>query len=204
MPQTVTNGIKSRARVRDKGEVFTELREINNILDLTADAHRNYKDQRILEPACGNGNFLVVILQRRLADIAATFKKSQHQEIEFAILTALTTIYGVDIMPDNIVEARDRMWHEAKATYEAKVPRGKQTEQWHDAVHTILDTNIQLGDMLMGKDKIEFTEWTSPKVGYFVRNVYRLVDMELGINKAIRRIPLAHYASLGESGVVNA
>lgn len=204
MPQTVKNGIKSRARVRDKGEVFTELREINNILDLTADAHRNYKNQRILEPACGNGNFLVVILQRRLADIAGSFKKTQYRQAEFAILTALSTIYGVDIMPDNVVEARDRMWHEAKATYEAKVPRSMQTEQWHDAVRTILDTNIQLGDMLMGKDKIEFTEWSSPKVGYFVRNIYRLVDMELGINKAIRRIPLTNYTALGESGVANA
>ena len=66
---SVRKGIKSRDRVRNRGEVFTELREINNILDLTADAHRNYKDQRILEPACGNGNFLVVILERRLADI---------------------------------------------------------------------------------------------------------------------------------------
>ena len=74
MPQTVTNGIKSRDRVRDKGEVFTELREINNILDLRPMLTEITKDQRILEPACGNGNFLVVILQRRLADIAATFK----------------------------------------------------------------------------------------------------------------------------------
>ncbi len=196
-----TNGdalIKSRDRVREKGEVFTELREINNILDLTADAHRNYKNQRILEPACGNGNFLVVILQRRLADIAKTFKKSQNKEIEFAILTALSTIYGVDIMPDNIVEARDRLWHEAKDTYESLVTRTKRHEEWYLAVEEILETNIQLGDMLNGKDKIEFTEWTSPKEGYFIRNIYRLLDMEFGINTSIARLPLTHYLKLAE------
>ena len=190
-----TQGIKSRDRVREKGEVFTELREINNILDLTADAHRNYKNQRILEPACGNGNFLVVILQRRLNDIAKTFKKS---EIEFAILTALSTIYGVDIMPDNIVEARDRLWHEAKNTYETLVARAKRHEEWYLAVEKILETNIQLGDMLNGKDKVEFTEWTSPKTGFFVRNMYRLLDMELGINESIERTPMTHYLKLAE------
>lgn len=199
MPKSpVAKGIKSRARVRDNGEVFTELREINNMLDLTADAHRNYKDQRILEPACGNGNFLVVILQRRLADIVKTFKKTQQDEFEFAILTALSTIYGVDIMSDNIVEARDRMWHEVKDVYEARVVRKNRREQWYRAVETILETNIQLGNMLTGKDVIEFTEWTSPKQGYFVRNLYRLIDMELGISHSVKRIPMTHYLKLPE------
>ena len=198
MHPSIVRGIKSRDRVREKGEVFTELREINNILDLTADAHRNYKNQRILEPACGNGNFLIVILQRRLADIAKTFKKTQQDEVEFAILTALSTIYGIDIMPDNIVEARDRLWHEAKNTYENLVTRTKHREQWYLAVEQILETNIQLGDMLNGKDKVEFTEWTSPKGGYFVRNIYRLLDMELGISKSTARLPMTHYLQLAE------
>ena len=194
----VSNGIKSRTRVRERGEVFTELREIISILNLTDDAHRNYKNQRILEPACGNGNFLVVILQRRLEDIAKAFKKTQQDEIEFAILTALSTMYGVDIMPDNIVEARDRLWHEAKATYEKLVTRTKRREAWYLAVGTILETNIQLGDMLNGKTDVTFTEWTSPKAGYFVRNTYRLLDMELGIQKSIERTPMTHYLELTE------
>ena len=198
MTPAAIKGVRSRDRVRERGEVFTELREINNMLDLTADAHRNYKDQRILEPACGNGNFLVVILQRRLADIAKTFKKNQQDEIEFAILTALTTMYGVDIMPDNIVEARDRLWHEAKNTYEALVSRSKRREAWYLAVEQILETNIQLGDMLNGKGEVEFTEWSSPKNGYFVRNIYRLLDMEIGISKSTARTPMTHYLKLAE------
>lgn len=198
MSLSISQGIKSRDRVREKGEVFTELREINNMLDLTADAHRNYKNQRILEPACGNGNFLVVILQRRLADISRAFKKTQQDEIEFAILTALTTIYGVDIMPDNIVEARDRLWHEAKNTYENLIARSKRREAWYLAVEQILETNIQLGDMLSGKDQVTFTEWTSPKNGYFVRNTYRLLDMELGVSQSIERTPMTHYLKLAE------
>ncbi|MFZ1243028.1 MAG: hypothetical protein WAQ22_02685, partial [Candidatus Saccharimonas sp.] len=161
-------------------------------------AHRNYKDQRILEPACGNGNFLVVILQRRLADIAKTFKRTQQDEIEFAVLTALSTIYGVDIMPDNIVDARDRLWHTAKNTYEALIARSKRREAWYRSIDKILETNIQLGDMLNGKDRITFTEWTSPKSCYFVRNIYRLVDMELGISTSIQRVPMTHYLKLSE------
>ena len=139
-----------------------------------------------------------MILQRRLADIAKAFKKSQNKEIEFAILTALSTIYGVDIMPDNIVEARDRLWHEARGTYEALIPRTKRHEEWYLAVDQILEANIQLGDMLNGKDKIEFTEWTSPKSGYFIRNIYRLLDMELGVSASIARLPLVHYLKLAE------
>lgn len=191
-------GIKSRTRVRERGEVFTELREINNILDLTADAHRNYKDQRILEPACGNGNFLVVILERRLADVKKAIKKKDQDETEFAILTALSTMYGIDIMPDNVKECHERLSKIINDFYKERVPAKKRRLDFFAAVKEILYTNIQLGDMLNGKDKITFTEYTVPKDFYFVRNEYRLTDMELGIVSSRRRIRPTHYLKIGE------
>ena len=190
--------IKSRTRVRERGEVFTELREINNILDLTADAHRNYKDQRILEPACGNGNFLVIILERRLADIKKAVKKKDQDGTEFAILTALSTMYGVDIMPDNIKECHQRLFDIVEAFYKERVPTKKRRPEFLFAVKEILRTNIQLGDMLNGKDKITFVEYTAPRDFYFIRNVYHLTDMELGILSSKERIKPTHYLKIGE------
>ncbi len=192
-----SRGIKSRTRVRERGEVFTELREINNILDLTADAHRNYKDQRILEPACGNGNFLVVILERRLADIKKAIKKKDQDGTEFAILTALSTMYGVDIMPDNIVECHDRLTTIIEKFYKERVPAKSRRTEFFDAVKEILTTNIQLGDMLNGKEKISFVEYTVPRDFYFVRNEYRLIDLEIGIVSSKKRIGPTHYLKIG-------
>lgn len=192
------NGIKSRVRVRERGEVFTELREINNILDLTADAHRNYKDQRILEPACGNGNFLVVILERRLADIKKALKKKDQDGTEFAILTAISTIYGVDIMQDNINECHKRLLEIIEKFYKDRVPTKKRRPEFFDTVKEILRTNIQVGDMLNGKEKIVFVEYTAPRDFYFIRNTYRLIDMELGINSSIKRVRPTHYLKIGE------
>lgn len=191
-------GIKSRARVRARGEVFTELREINNILDLTADAHRNYKDQRILEPACGNGNFLVVILERRLADVKKAFKKKEQDNIEFAILTALSTMYGVDIMPDNISECHARLTDIIEKFYKERIPAKNRRADFLMSVKEVLRTNVQLGDMMDGKEKITFVEYTSPRDFYFVRNYYRLIDLDLGINNSsIKRIQPTHYLKIG-------
>lgn len=194
---SVRKGIKSRDRVRNRGEVFTELREINNILDLTADAHRNYKDQRILEPACGNGNFLVVILERRLADIKKAIKKKNQDDTEFAILTALSTMYGVDIMPDNIKECHERLESIIEKFYKERVSTKNRRPEFFDAVKEILRTNIQLGDMLNGKEKVYFVEYTVPRDYYFVRNEYRLVDLELGILSSKKRIKPTHYLKIG-------
>lgn len=194
---SVKKGIKSRDRVRNRGEVFTELREINNILDLTADAHRNYKDQRILEPACGNGNFLVVILERRLADIKKAIKKKDQDDTEFAILTALSTMYGVDIMPDNIKECHERLELIIEKFYKERVSAKNRRVEFFDAVKEILRTNIQLGDMLNGKEKIYFVEYTVPRDYYFVRNEYRLIDLELGINSSKKRIRPTYYLKIG-------
>lgn len=57
--------VKSRERVQQHGEVFTNEREVNAMLDLVK--HETERiDSRFLEPACGDGNFLAEILRRKL------------------------------------------------------------------------------------------------------------------------------------------
>ena len=58
--------IKSKERVAAHGEVFTSEREVNAMLDLVKQETERI-DSRFLEPACGDGNFLIEILRRKLA-----------------------------------------------------------------------------------------------------------------------------------------
>ncbi len=98
--------IKSRERVRDLAEVFTAEREVNEMLDLVKEMSYHL-DARFLEPSCGNGNFLVAILQRKLKSLEKDCR--QQKDYEYGVLRALASIYGVDISDDNVKEARERL-----------------------------------------------------------------------------------------------
>lgn len=67
---------KSKSRVRNHGEVFTAEREVNAMLDLVKNETERI-DSRFLEPACGNGNFLIKILERKLNVVDRAYKRSQ-------------------------------------------------------------------------------------------------------------------------------
>ena len=97
--------IKSRQRVADHGEVFTNPREVNAMLDLVRDESFRL-DSRFLEPACGDGNFLIEILRRKLSLLQDL--KSQ-TEWEFQSLIAVGSCYGIDILPDNAEACRARL-----------------------------------------------------------------------------------------------
>ena len=100
-----TKQIKSRQRVADHGEVFTNPREVNAMLDLVCDESFRL-DSRFLEPACGDGNFLIEILRRKLSLLKDI--KSQ-TEWEFKSLIAVGSCYGIDILPDNAEACRTRL-----------------------------------------------------------------------------------------------
>ena len=100
-----TKQIKSRQRVADHGEVFTNPREVNAMLDLVRDESFRL-DSRFLEPACGDGNFLIEILRRKLSLLQDI--KSQ-TEWEFKSLIAVGSCYGIDILPDNAEACRARL-----------------------------------------------------------------------------------------------
>lgn len=94
----MANQIKSKQRVTEHGEVFTAEREVNAMLNLVKQETERI-DSRFLEPACGNGNFLVEILRRKLTLI--------HDDVE--LVRVVCSIYGIDILQDNVEECRERL-----------------------------------------------------------------------------------------------
>lgn len=102
----MTNQVKSRKRVVDHGEVFTAEREVKAMCDLVSDECLRI-DSRFLEPACGNGNFLSEILARKLDEVAKKYKRSP-ADYEKNALLALGSLYGVELLLDNVKECRYR------------------------------------------------------------------------------------------------
>lgn len=184
-----STGIKSRSRVRERGEVFTQSREVNDILALTEATSNRY--WRFLEPSCGNGNFLEAILRQRLEHLKQDRIEWHHKNREFSVLKILSTIYGVDIAEDNIIECRKRM---LKVIFEYMPKRANKG--FLLALDEILRTNLLIGDMLNGKDRIYFVEYTTPIQGKFKRKVYALIDMENNIEKTIQDFPIIDYTQL--------
>ena len=143
----VEQQIKSRQRVAERGEVFTAEREVNAMLDLVKQETERI-DSRFLEPACGNGNFLVEILRRKLEVIKRQYKK-QLGELELQTTIALSSLYGVDIMKDNVEECCQRLldivcnWY-SDVHPQQKAPSEKLSSSWSYILHR----NILWGDAL--------------------------------------------------------
>ncbi|MFS8083389.1 MAG: DNA methyltransferase, partial [Ginsengibacter sp.] len=98
---------KSKQRVADHGEVFTPPWMVDSMLDLVKDETERI-DSRFLEPACGSGNFLIRILQRKLAAVELKFGKSNFEKRHYALL-GLMCVYGIELLADNIAECRANM-----------------------------------------------------------------------------------------------
>ena len=99
-----TSAIKSKRRVTDHGEVFTPAWMVEAMLDLVQ-AETQRIDSRFLEPACGNGNFLVPALRRKLAAVEIKYGKSDFERRHYALLAVMCT-YGIELLIDNISECR--------------------------------------------------------------------------------------------------
>lgn len=157
---------RSKERVRDYGEVFTNEREVKAMCDLVKDETERI-DSRFLEPACGDGNFLAEILKRKLAVVKAKYKKSPLDYERNAVLAA-TSIYGVDIMADNVEACRNRMFEIWNKEYTA-VCKKDANDQTRNAVKFIFQKNIVCGNALTLKkvdkdgnelkEPIVFSEW---------------------------------------------
>jgi len=122
--------MKTQKRKRDLGEVFTPLELVNKMLDklpqrLWIDSSRTFLDN-----SCGNGSFLVEVLKRKL--------QYGHNPSQ-----ALSTIYGVDIMEDNIEECRERLLHIANVHYKSRYEFTKRRNE------KIINRNIVCADALV-------------------------------------------------------
>ena len=158
---------KSKQRVRDHGEVFTAEREVKAMCDLVKDETERI-DSRFLEPACGDGNFLAEILTRKLTVVRKKYGKS-HLDYEKNAVLAASSIYGVDILLDNVLACRERMFGIWDQEYTAVCKRDCNDET-REAVRFILSRNIVCGNALTlkcvgehGKDTDEpiiFSEWS--------------------------------------------
>lgn len=165
--------IKSKERVRDLAEVFTSDREVRSMLDLVQYLSENI-DNTFLEPSCGNGNFLVAILKRKLDTVEAKYKKQI--DVEFYIIKAIASIYGIDISEENVFEARQRLRNEINNFYSYKFNTKKANEGFFDSADWVLERNIITGDMLNRVHEVTLVEYTTPKNYHFKRQEFRLVD----------------------------
>ena len=162
----VKSQTKSKERVREHGEVFTAEREVKAMCDLVKDETERI-DSRFLEPACGDGNFLAEILTRKLEVVKRKYKKSTLDYEKNAVL-AISSVYGVDIMQDNVLACRDRLFKLWDKEYKS-VCKKDCNDQTREAVKFILTKNIVCGNALTLKcvdengndtnEPIIFSEW---------------------------------------------
>jgi hypothetical protein len=163
--------IKSKKRVADHGEVFTPPWLVERMLDLVKGETERI-DSRFLEPACGSGNFLVPILQRKLAAVELKFSTSDFERRHYALLALMCT-YGIELLADNIAECRANLL-EAFADY----LNLKETDELYRAAAHVLSLNLVHGDARTMRDTdgdpINVVEWGYVGKGKFQRRDFRL------------------------------
>ncbi len=123
-------------------------------------------ESRFLEPACGNGNFLAEILERKLRVVESRYAKGQ-LDFERKAVVAVASIYGIDLLADNVAACRTRLFAIFDRHYTTRF-KSSAKDECRDAVKYILERNIIHGDALslktVGKvpQPIIFSEWTAP------------------------------------------
>lgn len=208
--------VKSKKRVSDHGEVFTNEREVNAMLDLVKQETERI-DSRFLEPACGNGNFLAEVLRRKLNVVDQRYSKSQTEWERYAVIAA-SSIYGVDILDDNAQECRERLFKIFDERYTALF-KDKCKEECRQSIKFLLGRNILWGDALdftnpVTKQPIIFSEWSAVNGSMLKRRDYMfkfLVEKSFqtslfndegnaaSIDEPVKDYPLIHFLKLSES-----
>lgn len=207
--------VKSKKRVAEHGEVFTSEREVNAMLDLVKDETERI-DSRFLEPACGNGNFLAEILNRKLKVVESRYAKSQLEWERYAVI-AISSIYGVEIQEDNAIECRERLFDIFNIKY-TLLYRDKCKEECRRSVRFLFNRNILWGDALdftnpVTKAPIVFSEWSAVNGSMLKRRdyVFRFLVEKThqfslfndegeaaAIDEPVKEYPLIHFLKLGE------
>lgn len=150
--------IKSKSRVKERGEVFTNEREVKAMLDLVEETSYD-PSATFLEPSCGTGNFLIEILHRKISTVKDRCKNStDRDEYDSQLIQAVSSIYAVDIACDNVEESRKRLLKESEDTNPfGSDPLLRFNLEW------ILEQNIVCGNMLdfktVGGENIVFNQY---------------------------------------------
>ena len=153
---------KYNISVNQKNVVYTSDRLVSNMLSCVKDEIERI-DARVLEPACGDGNFLDAILRNKLNSVV---KKYSHSRIdfEFYILRALMSLYGVEIESDTVKICQHRLVQTTKDFYCQEYDE-QQWEKFFPIVEYVINTNILCGDALSltnpnDEKPIVFAEWS--------------------------------------------
>lgn len=187
----------SKKRVTDHGEVYTAEREVNAMLDLVKQETERI-ESRFLEPACGTGNFLTEILERKLRVVESRYSKSQMEYERYGVL-AVSSVYGIDILEDNVVECRKRLFDIFNQKY-TSIFKEAAKEECRDAIKYILEKNIIWGNALDLKtvsknpQPIVFSEWSPVNGNMFKRRDFTFHG--LLNHAAIKELPL--FSDLGD------
>ena len=201
------NGIQSKERVQQFGEVFTPDSIVNDMIDLVEGelkkdiTDEQYLEKTWLEPACGDGQFLIRILYRKLEVIS----KLPEEKRQLALVKALTTIYGVDIQEDNVLKSRDRMMNIIKglpvSTFDIKEPKVFDiqidcgvtiTPELETVLSFILKENIITGNTLT-PENLTIKEFRFDGEDVEILH-FTLSNLQFEVN----REPSVHYMNLGK------
>ena len=137
--------IKDKSRVSNFGEVLTSKREVLDMLNLV-NTETSRLDSRFLEPACGDGNFLTEVLNFKLDILEKNYSKNQYEFEKFSI-QIFTSIYGIDILEDNIISARERLFNQYFDLYNKKF-KSNINQKLLDCIKYILKLNLVHADAL--------------------------------------------------------
>lgn len=162
--------VKSKQRIADHGEVFTPTWMVDAMLDLVKNETERI-DARFLEPACGSGNFLVRILQRKLAAVEAKYGKSEFEKRQYALLSIMCS-YGIELLADNVAECRANL-----LVVFAEYMKIDDHDDLYRSAEYVLTQNIVHGDALRMQtvtgEPITFAEWGYVGKGKFQRRDFR-------------------------------
>lgn len=179
MGERMEQQVKSRKRVADHGEVFTAVREVKAMCDLVKPETERI-DSRFLEPACGDGNFLSEVLARKMAVVRKKYRRSV-VDYEMNSLLAVSSLYGVDILADNVEACRQRLFDLWDKEYRS-VCKKECNDNMRRAIRFILGRNIVCGNALTlmcvdenaqdTSEPIVFSEWAFVMGGQIQRKDY--------------------------------
>jgi len=151
---------KENYKIDEFGEVFTSKREVNEMVDMINN-ETNRLDSTFLEPACGDGNFLSEVLNRKLK-LIGSYKSSLKIDFQINIFKAASSLYGIDIQNENVEKCRIRLLKKIIKFYEKEYLKDVEFEA---VIKFVLERNILLGDALTLRHPIDntpivFSQWS--------------------------------------------
>ena len=145
----------NKERKEKYGEVFTPPKVVNEMLDNLGEEVFKDINKTFFEPTCGNGNFLVEILKRKLK-----YCKDKEDKIN-----SLKSIYAIELLEDNLLISKNRLLEIIK-----------DADNWNKEelkeINNIIELNIQQGNTLLminsKKEYIKFYDWKENKYTLFI------------------------------------